>query len=85
MTNPYHLVHDYVSHDTADALVQMALDAQAGDIVGAAVITFMKGRRYAVNAYGAAEKNATLTRGCLMVLDDHLRDLIHHRDPFETR
>lgn len=85
MTNPYHLVRDYISHDAADAFLQLAHGAANGDVVGGAVVVFMRGRRYAVNVYGTARRNATLARGAVAVLDDMLSDMIRERDSDETR
>ena len=81
MSNYYRLVEDYISHDTAEALVRMAMDAQNGLIIGAAIVCLLKGRRYTVNVYGACERNATFTRGCVRALDDCLEKIVHDKDP----
>lgn len=85
MTAPYHLVPNLISPDTVEAHAQMAIGASDGEVVGSANILFLRNRRYSVSVTGVARRNATLARGCLAVLDDQLADLIHHRDPGETR
>lgn len=81
----YHLVRDYISQDTADAFEQLAIGAASGDVIGSAFVCLLKGRRYIVDVSGACVRNATLTRGALQALDDHLAQLVHGRDPDETR
>lgn len=85
MSNPYHLVTEYVSLDTTEAFVQLARGAVDGDVVGAAVIVMLRGRRYAVNVYGTARRNVTLCRGAVAVLDDALADMLRDRGFDETR
>jgi len=82
---PYTLVRDAVSRDTLEAFTQLAEGAATGDVLGGAFVVFLKGRRYIVNVCGNAVRNATLTRGALRVLDDHLAEFIEGRDPDETR
>ena len=83
---PYHLVRDYVSHDTVHAFEQLAIGAASGDVIGAAFVCLLKGRRYIVDVSGACVREATLTRGALAALDDHLSQIVHGRDPDgETR
>lgn len=81
----YQLVRDFVSRDTAEAFHTLAMAADKGDVTGGAFVCFLRGRRYIVNVCGSAVRNATLTRGCLQVLDDHLAAFIEGRDPDETR
>lgn len=82
---PYRLIRDFVSHDTVEAFTTLAEGAASGDIIGGAFVCFLRGRRYIVNVCGTAVKDATLTRGALRVLDDHLAEFIEGRDPDETR
>lgn len=76
MTNPYRLVDEYISHETADYLTQLALDAQSGLVVGVAAVVILAGRRYCVNAAGVASRNPTLTLGCIKILDRHVEQLV---------
>lgn len=81
----YQLVRDYVSHDVVDSLDQLSLGAHSGDVIGIAFVALLKGRRYIVNASGRCLREATFTRGAAFVLSDHLSEIIHGRDPDETR
>jgi hypothetical protein len=71
----YHLVQDHVSRDTVEALATLNEGANAGDVIGTAVVVILKGRRFFTNVTGEAFRDPHLTRGLLCCLDDELRDL----------
>ena len=77
MKPPFRLAPDFISHDTAEALREMLLDAESGDLFGLAFVAMYKGSKYIVNATGEAYRNPTFTRGMLAALDDELSKRIH--------
>ena len=82
---PYQLVHDYVSRDTVTALETLLEGAKRGDVTGIAFAVTLKRNRYITNVAGLAYKNPTFARGMCMTLSDEIGDLIHGRDPQDTR
>lgn len=82
---PYQLVKDYISRDTVEALQQLLAGAQSGHITGVAFAAALKNRRYITNVAGTCFRDATAARGMVATLDDELSELIHDRDPDETR
>jgi len=82
---PYRLIPDAVSRDTVQALQQLLEGAQNGDVIGIAFAAAIRGRRYIVDMAGALHREPTLARGMVRALDDCLSDLVHSRDPNETR
>jgi hypothetical protein len=82
---PLHLVPDDHSRDTVEVLTQLSVAASDGDVQGIAFVAFLRGNRYIANVAGRCMREATHTRGALMALDDKLSELVHGREPDETR
>lgn len=58
------------------AVGEMSREADAGTLVGIAVVLLYTGFRYSIDVVGEARKIPTFTRGALHVLDDELARLI---------
>lgn len=82
---PYKLVNEYISRDTVTALETLLMGARDGDVTGIAFAVTLKKMRYVTNVAGACYRNPTFTRGMLGALDDELSQLVHQRDPDDTR
>jgi hypothetical protein len=82
---PYQLIRDAVSRDTVEALEQLLVAAQEGQIVGLAFAAALKNRRYVTNVAGTLYRDATLARGMVATLDDELSAIVQGRTDDETR
>jgi hypothetical protein len=81
---PYTLIPDAVSHETIEALEQLAAQARAGEVIGVGFVALLKRRRYIANTAGECRNDPTLTRGMVLALDDELRSLVHGRSFDDT-
>lgn len=84
-TRPYSLIPDAISHETVEALEQLAERARAGEILGIGFVAVLKRRRYIVNSAGECRTDPSLTRGMVLALDDELRGLVHGRSFDDTQ
>jgi len=66
------LVTDGLSHDTVDAAKSLLEDAQAGKLIGLAVVGLYRRGEYIVNAAGACRSEPSLTIGPATMLIDQL-------------
>ena len=74
-----HLVDSYISHETREALAQLAEAAKEGSVVGFAAVVILKHGNFFVDCAGSALHNLSETRGMVCALDDELRALVHAR------
>ena len=82
---PFQLIRDNVSRDVIEALETLLDGAKRGEVTGIAYACSLKKMKYFTNVAGFCFKNPTFTRGMVGSLNDELADIIHHRDPQETR
>lgn len=82
---PYKLVNDFISRDLIIALETLLAGAKSGDVTGLAFCATLRKMRYVTNVAGTCYTNPTHTRGMLGALDDELSQLVHQRDPQDTR
>ena len=65
-----------VSSETISKLARLLLEAQAGKLIGIALVAWYGGVDYDVDAAGETRRCPTITRGMLCKLDDELAALI---------
>lgn len=75
----YQLIQSPISRDTVEACRELLAAAEAGHVIGFAVVALLKRRRFMVDACGEAERDPVLTRGALRDLDDCLRTIAHEQ------
>lgn len=81
----YKLVNDFISRDLIIALETLLAGAKSGDVTGLAFCATLRRMRYVTNVAGTCYTNPTFARGMLGALDDELSQLVHQRDPQDTR
>lgn len=72
MEQPFRLVPDRISEETARACEQLAKEARAGTLIGIAFAGMRRQRTYFVNAAGECRRNPTFARGMIAALDEKL-------------
>lgn len=83
---PHELVPRYVSHELLEAMETLHEGARQGHIVGITYSVILKGgRRYMNDWAGVVDRMPTYSLGALKVLCRELEDVIHQRDPGDTR
>lgn len=84
MSRAYTLVADAVSHETVEALEQLAEHARSGEVLGIGFVVMLKRRRYIADTAGECRADPTLTRGMIRALDDELRRMVRNRSFDDT-
>lgn len=72
MATRFRLVGDEISDDVVEALTQLLVQAQNGQLLGIAFVAMYKRRQYIVDTAGECRRNPTFTRGMIRSLDDRL-------------
>jgi hypothetical protein len=81
----HELVSSQVSPDVVETLETLLLGARQGHIVGIAFGAVLTRGRYMTNWAGTVHKRPTHALGMIHVLATQIEDLIHQRDPDDTR
>ena len=71
-------------HPDVEEAIQLLHEA-GGEITGLLFAATIGRARYITQVAGYCRRNPTYARGMVAALDDKLRDLVHQRDPGETR
>ena len=83
------MLHEYRPSGPDRQLVEevevIAQGVVDGAVSGLAYVALLKGGRFAVNWAGSVSKRPALTLGALVHLTRKIDDLIHEREPDDTR
>lgn len=66
------LVPAAMCHETADLLVDLCQEVARGELIGIAVITIYKNKRYGLDITGEARRNPTFTLGAVTMLQTEI-------------
>jgi hypothetical protein len=72
MKSTFRLVPDTVSNDTREALRELLVLAESGELIGLAFAGMLRRRRFFVNTAGEAHRSPVFARGMVAALDDEL-------------
>lgn len=82
---PYKIIRNTERPDLVHMLENLLSDARDGTLVGMAAACVFTKMRFFTPVAGIFLTNPTFGRGVVAALDDELADMVHERDPLETR